>query len=201
MWLLDLLLPVLVGLTAGILSGRSVRSLAGPRLQCVWLLWTAAVIQGAEYEVPVLHRLALNGGRPYFTVAIFGCVALCLWLNAMVHRGVLRAAWLAIGFGLVLNVIPLAANGTMPFSRRAALAAGMPPGKLDFVLVKNGVAHAGTTLPWLGDIIPVAWLHSVISIGDCAIAVGVAALVWAAMAPRPTAPTTAHVEGRAPVPV
>ena len=63
--------------------------------------------------------------------------------------------------------------------------AAVPANKLDEVLVKNGVANAGTRIAWLGDVIPVRVLHAVISLGDSAIVAGVVLLVVASMSPRP----------------
>jgi hypothetical protein len=80
-----------------------------------------------------------------------------------------------------MNAIPTALNGTMPFSRSAALAAGVPAWDLDSVHVKNGVAHARTKLAWLGDVIPVAPIAKVFSVGDCAIIFGTALLIFAGM--------------------
>jgi Family of unknown function (DUF5317) len=167
------------------------------------LLWLAAAVQVSEYYVPTLRSAAIAGGRPYFTVIIFGSVAVCLWLNAVAHRGAMRAAWMLVAAGLVLNAIPLITNGTMPFSRRAALSAGIPAARLDAVHVKNGMAHTGTAFAWLGDIIPVAGLEKVFSVGDCAICFGTALLIFAAMsrqrpASRPTPLDPA--ESRLPVP-
>jgi hypothetical protein len=181
MLLVDLFFPVIFGVTLGLVLGRSPRSLASLQPTHVWLLWLAAAVQIAEYYVPPLKRLALSGARPWFTVAIFGCVAACLWLNATRYRGALQAAWLTIGVGAVMNTIPIALNGTMPFSRSAALAAGVPALNLDSVHVKNGVAHAGTKLAWLGDVIPVAPIAKVFSIGDCAIVFGTALLIFSGM--------------------
>ena len=189
MLIIDLLLPVLIGLALGLVCRRSPRSLARLQPSHVWLLWLAGAIQLAEYAVPPLRRLALSDGRGGFTAAIFACVAACLWLNANRFRGPTRAAWVAIGVGAVLNAVPLALNGVMPFDRSAAVAIGMSPTTIDATLVKNGVADAGTHLPWLGDIIPVAPLHLIISIGDIAICVGVALLVFSGMAGAPGAPT------------
>jgi hypothetical protein len=199
----DLMLPVLFGLALGLLCRRSIGSLAHLRLRQVWLLWVAAGVQVSEYYVPALRRLAIAGGRPYFTVAIFGSVAVCLGLNAAAHRGAMRGAWMLVAAGLVLNAIPLIANGTMPFNRRAAIAAGIPAAKLDAVHVKNGVAHAGTLFAWLGDIIPVAGLAKVISAGDCAICLGTTVLIFAAMNGRrmlPATPRPEQVDGRQAVP-
>lgn len=194
MLIADLMLPVLLGLALGLLCRRSVGSLAQLRLRQVWLLWVAAGVQVAEYYVPVLRRLAIAGGRPYFTVVIFGCVAVCLGMNAAAHGGAMRAAWMLVATGLVLNAIPLIANGTMPFSRRAAIAAGIPAAKLDAVHVKNGAAHAGTLFAWLGDIIPVAGLAKVISVGDCAICLGTTLLIFAAMDGRRMLAATTRLE-------
>ena len=189
MLIVDLLLPATLGLVLGLLCRRNPRSLSRLQPRYVWLLWLAGAIQLAEYAVPPLRRLALSGGRGGFTAAIFACVAACLWLNANRFRGPTRAAWVAIGVGAVLNAVPLALNGVMPFNRSAAVAIGMSPTTIDATLVKNGVADAGTHLPWLGDIIPVAPLHLIISIGDIAICVGVALLVFSGMAGAPDAPT------------
>jgi hypothetical protein len=180
----DLLLPVLLGLLVGLACGRSPRTLVGLRLEQLWLLWVAAGVQVAEYYVHPLRRFALAGGRPYFTAVIFGCVAGCLWFNARAHAGAVRAAWGLVGVGMVLNAIPLMANGTMPFNRHAALVAGVSPSTLNVVHVKNGMAHAGTAFAWLGDTIPVPGLVKVFSVGDCLICLGSALLIFSAMQRR-----------------
>lgn len=97
-------------------------------------------------------------------------IALFFWLN----RGLPGSLIAAIGFAM--NAIVITANGAMPVSRRAAEMAGMvdelPVG------LKHEWMGQDTLLPWMGDVIPVPVLHSVVSAGDVVLAAGIAWFVY-----------------------
>jgi hypothetical protein len=63
----------------------------------------------------------------------------------------------------------------MPVSLRAADLAEVD---IADVGVKHEVADASTRLPWLGDVIPVPVLSTLLSAGDLLIAAGIAWLVY-----------------------
>jgi uncharacterized membrane protein len=71
----------------------------------------------------------------------------------------------------------------MPVSESALESAGIAPSTSVTVghLSKHVPVNHGTVLRALGDVIPLSWLRSVISIGDIVMAVGIGLLVAAAM--------------------
>jgi lipoprotein signal peptidase len=143
-----------------------------PRLRAVWLLWSAAAVQ-------VLA--SMSGLR----LAVIVCAVVLVWiaLNAAVAVGRVRLGLLVVLAGAVANTVPIAMNERMPYAESAAVVAGLDPGGSTG---KSVPATAGSSVSWLGDVIHVPFLHAVISVGDVALAVGVAMLVAALMlAPRP----------------
>ncbi|WP_233712355.1 DUF5317 domain-containing protein [Kribbella turkmenica] len=128
------------------------------------------------------------GGTAY-PVGLIGsavCIAVFLRQN-LAHSGV---GLLALGF--FCNALVVALNGAMPVSAGALARAGVGP-------LMNSPRHepadVSTTLPWLGDVVPVALpgLGQAVSPGDVLIAAGAGLLLYAGMGgshriPAQTAP-------------
>jgi hypothetical protein len=108
-------------------------------------------------------------------------------------------ALLAVGFGS--NALVVALNGAMPVSLVALARAG-----LDIHVVndpRHEIATVTTTLPWLGDVVPVAlpWLGQAVSPGDVLIAAGAGLLLYSGMGgtgrvPVEAAPTWEDLEAK-----
>jgi len=107
-----------------------------------------------------------------------------------------------IALGLLANALVVGANGAMPVSLHAAARAGVAVEDLA-AGARHEVADRGTRLPWLGDVVPVAFppRPEVVSPGDVLVTAGAAQLVVVGMtrrAPRPPAarPAAGQQEGR-----
>ncbi|MEU8976890.1 DUF5317 family protein [Streptomyces monashensis] len=170
--------PVVVGIAAGYLSGGRLSRLPGVGLRRLWLLWLAAAVQVAQLSSAGLPGAA---GRQLRAPLLGLAIALALLWLVVNARG---KAWpLQTGVGLaltgaVLNALPIAANGRMPYSPSAAAAAGLRAGSQT---AKNVPAGHSTRLLALGDTIPLPPLHAVASIGDVLLATAAALLVATAM--------------------
>lgn len=82
--------------------------------------------------------------------------------------------------GMFLNVIAIGSNGAMPVSSRSAEIAGHE-GPLVDAGFKHEVLGPDTIVPWLGDVIPIPVLQTVISVGDVLLGFGIAWLVYRRM--------------------
>jgi uncharacterized protein DUF5317 len=156
--------PPLAGVALGYLSGGRLRGLRTIDVKALWLVWLAAAAQLAQYRVP-----ALRG--PATLLVVFGAVLAWLAVNLPRQPVALRAAGLLIVLGALLNGLPIALNGRMPYD--AAAATGETP--------KNVAANERTRAAALGDTIPLAPLHALISPGDILIGGGACAFVLVAM--------------------
>ena len=109
-----------------------------------------------------------------------------LGLNARRRAPVLAAAIGLLAVGWLLNVATMVPNGGMPVSSVALEKIGAPSDVdvTDGALFKHVPADGDTVLPWLGDVLPVAPLDAVVSVGDLVMAVGGSLLVAAGMAGR-----------------
>jgi hypothetical protein len=109
-------------------------------------------------------------------LASYALIALWLVVNVRLQRGVYRGAFALLAAGWLLNFIPIAANRGMPVSAWASAKASAPNIPHRGAMVKHVVADSSSPARVLGDVIPVAPLHAVISFGDIVLALGVAAI-------------------------
>lgn len=170
-----LLLPLAAaaGAVLGWCRGGRLGRLAGLRLRTPILVWSAVAVQA---WLGVTGSMAWPfAGRFPALVLTYLAVGLWLAINARAHPA-LALAFAILAAGWFLNVAAIVANGGMPVSRPAMAAVGIPPDTPidEGNLGKHRPAEESTTLPWLGDVIPVPPLASVISVGDVLMAVGVA---------------------------
>ncbi|GIF21729.1 hypothetical protein Ate02nite_44590 [Paractinoplanes tereljensis] len=156
--------PPLAGVALGYLSGGRLGGLRTIEVKALWLVWLAAAAQFAQYRVPILHG-------PVTLVVVFGAVLAWLAVNLPRRPVALRVAGLLIVLGALLNGLPIALNGRMPYD--AGAATGETP--------KNVAANEQTRAAILGDTIPLAPLHALISPGDILIGGGACAFVLLAM--------------------
>ncbi|MFB8183226.1 DUF5317 family protein [Streptomyces sp. NPDC055966] len=170
--------PVAVGAVAGYLSGGRLSRLPGVRLRRLWLLWLAAAVQVAQLATTSLPGASGRHLRAPLLALAFALALLWLGVNARGRNRPLKAGVGLALTGAVLNAVPIAVNGRMPYSPSAAAVAGLRAGSQT---AKNVPAGHGTRLLALGDTIPVPPLHAVISIGDVLLAIAAALLVATAM--------------------
>ena len=181
------------GLVAGYAGGGRLRALWALRLRALPLVGAAVAAQLALPAAPAGLRYPVLAGS-------YALVGAWLWANLTRRAAMVRLALGLLAAGWLLNLAPIAANGTMPVSQRALervnepLAERLASGEL----AKHTVAGPGTRLATLGDVIPVAPMRTVVSLGDVVMGVGILLTVAAGMASART--TGAHPVTREEVP-
>lgn len=161
-------IAISAGVVVGYARGGRLRSLLRQRPQRGRLVLTALGIYLAGVLGSWLWQPMLAGSMALclLTFAYFG------WVNRTFHGAAL------VCFGLVANAVALLVHGAVPVSESAVRRAGS-----EFVLDDGHRAAADAVLPWLGKVIPVAFPPSpeVVSIGDVAIAAGLALFIATSM--------------------
>lgn len=164
-----LVAAIAIGLSAGLLSGGSLRGLQAVRLRgesaLVALLVVQLLIPSVSERLDVPRYLALG----CWLLAMAGLVALALW-NADAPGMVIAA------LGVALNLMVIGLNVGMPVSQRAA---GIAAGSTEIVIAYDIVHReltSSTLVPMLADIIPIPGpkgFRGVASIGDVMLVIGV----------------------------
>lgn len=152
-----------------LLRGRLAR-LSSLRLQHVWLIWAALLIQVVVISLLPSHDHTVLAA---VHLATYAAAAGFAWAN----RKVAGAAPIFIGGAANLAAI-VANGGTMPASRRALLASGWHPRPGHFA---NSAVVPHAHLSLLGDVFATpSWLpgHDVFSVGDVLVVVGFVLVVW-----------------------
>jgi hypothetical protein len=153
----------------GLVRGGSLDGVAATKFRFLWLLFGGFVLQiGFSLWNPVWLT---ETGEITVLVASNLLVAVFLITNRRLP-GMLLAAG-----GLVLNMLVIASNGAMPVSLEAADIAGTDLETADFG-IKHEPLGDDTIFPWLGDVIPVPGLSTLISAGDVVLALGIGRLVY-----------------------
>ena len=153
-----------VGLLAGRVLRRPHRHLAEPPLRLLPVLIVGLALQVLARPLDVAALLPLS----YAALAAF--VVLNLRLVGMP----------IVLIGLGLNLFSITANGGMPVSGDALVAAGLADEhELPQLRLEGGrhLADDGDVLPGLGDSVPVSPLRQVVSFGDLILLVGIADVV------------------------
>ena len=176
-----LVTPVLTGVAVGRAAGGRLANLATVRVRALWLLWSAAAIQQAQYSLPPLRRFLQDGIGVSMLAIVFAVVLLWLALNLPRWPRALQLAAGLILLGAVFNGLAIAANGRMPYAPRAAMRAHLSP---TLTGPKHKPTDTTTRLAFLGDVLAVPPLGKVISPGDVLIAMGVSAAVAIGMRGR-----------------
>jgi hypothetical protein len=148
-----------------------------------WLLWTALADQVLIISViPNAHPGVLAAAH----LASYLAGGACLLVNRRLPGVRL------VGVGGALNALAIGANGgMMPASTVAIRASGWHTSTAHF---NNSAPLSNPRLPLLGDIFATPpWLpgHTVFSIGDIAIWLGIAWFLWRSCRPRPGQTMTA----------
>ena len=195
--MLILPLAVAVGLLAGWVAGGSWRALSELKLKHSSLVLGAIAAQAA---------LAVPGVRDWpstfrFLIVLVTYLVVGWWVfeNARASSGGVRFGLGIVDFGWFLNLLAIVPNKGMPVSESALQRAGIAPSTSVALghLSKHVPVNHGTVLRALGDVIPLSWFRSVVSIGDLVMAVGIGLL--AAAATRTTAPSDGRVAAPGPL--
>jgi hypothetical protein len=153
----------------GLVRGGSLDGVAATKFRFLWLLFAGFLLQiGFSLWNP---GWLTESGELAILMGSSLLVAIFLALNRRLP-GMLIAAG-----GLVLNVLVIASNGAMPVSLEAADVAGTDIEAADFG-IKHEPLHDDTVFPWLGDVIPLPGLSTLISAGDVVLALGIGRLVY-----------------------
>ncbi|MGZ0151946.1 DUF5317 domain-containing protein [Kribbella sp. WER1] len=166
--MLLVLLVMVLAAGAALATGGRFGRLAGNTLTGVHWLAAAAIGQ-------LLGSIV--GGTAYPIGLVGSAICIAVFLRQNLRRP--GVGLLALGF--FSNAVVVALNGAMPVSLRALERAGV--GGTPVTDARHEVADATTTLPWLGDVVPVALpgLGQAISPGDLLIAAGAGLLLYAGM--------------------
>lgn len=94
--------------------------------------------------------------------------------------------------GMLMNVIPIAVNDGMPVRPGALVDAhlAVSPGSAQLVGLRGErhVEKPDDHITFLGDIIPIAPMHQVVSFGDLVLSIGIIALIVGLLRPPPKRP-------------
>jgi Family of unknown function (DUF5317) len=169
------LLVIGLAIGVGFVAGGSLAPFG--RLQIHW--WGAALVGLVMQGIPATSGL----GRTLGPILLVASYALLLAF-ALVNRR-LRALWLVIA-GLAANLLVIGVNGGMPVSTEALRDAGLNPARLgDAGTLKHHLMGPEDSLTPLADVIAIPQpVGAVVSIGDVALYLGVAALVVSVMLGR-----------------
>ncbi len=187
-----LLTPVLVGVVVGYAIGGRLANIETVQFRALWLLWSAAAVQAAQYYLAPLRRFFQDDIGVSMLAIAFAIVSLWVALNVVRWSRPMQAAAGLIALGAIVNGLVTAANGRMPYAPHAAVRAHVPATATG---PKHKPADDATRLAFLGDVIPVPPLREVISAGDLVIAAGVGGAVAIAMRGRVVAAGEAAVIG------
>lgn len=167
---------LLIAVGVSYLRGGRLGHVADAPLRWTWLLFTGVAVQFAVTFAAGRGWLADAGAAGWSLLL----VSQLLVVAFLVTNRSLPGTWL-VAAGLALNAVVMAANGAMPVDPAAIRAIGVdgaevPPGK-------HTLMTSSTRLPWLGDVIPVPPLRSIISVGDIVLALGLLPMTHALMRP------------------
>jgi hypothetical protein len=182
---MPLLWAVGIGIVAGLLRRGNLANLSQLRLRAVWLILVALLIQLAIFPLGPRGPI-VQVGVPYLHLLSYGLLLAFVVVNRR-HPEIL-----AMGVGLLLNLIVIAVNGGyMPASPTALRRAGLPDAA---AALEAGLGQGntvlmgeGTRLNLLGDFLYLpGWvpLASAFSVGDVLLGAGLAVLLARRMVRR-----------------
>jgi hypothetical protein len=174
--------PVALGVVVGWLVGGSLRGLNTFPLKWYGLVWLAAACQVAQYSFGVFTDHPHSVQNVVLLVVMYGTSGAFLARNWSNTAGRLHAGLVLLAGGFLLNAVPIALNGRMPYSGGAA----------DYLGIRGDTGKGvrigrGTRVGWLGDVIPVPGVRAIVSVGDLVVVAGIVVTLVALMAnaPRP----------------
>lgn len=157
---------VVVGLAIGVLRGGRFANLGDAAFRLWPLLVLGVAVQGAA---------AFTGDGAVTVIVVSYVLLLAFCAVNLTHAGMG-----VVLVGITLNLVVIGVNGGMPVRHEAIVAAGIEDHEgvadLDFG-AKRHLEDVGDRLTFLGDIIPVPFAREVLSYGDLAMSVGVAAVL------------------------
>ena len=157
---------IVAGVLIGLLCGGRFENLGDASFRLWPLLTLGVVVQGAA-------AFTADGAVPL----ILGSYALLLIFTAVnLHHAGMGVVFV----GIAMNLLVIAVNGGMPVRADAIVAAGIVGYEQIPSLEFGSKRHLETPddrLTFLGDIIPVPLAEEVLSFGDLAMSVGVAAVL------------------------
>jgi uncharacterized membrane protein YccC len=163
-------LAVAMGVAVGFARSGRFSNLGERRFRSAWLLLIGVVLQAAT-EIFHLPK------TPDVVAVLVSYAALALFAA----RNLRLAGMGVVAIGLVLNIIPIAVNEGMPVRASAVVESGITANRAGIAGLRfGGKRHLATPadhLMVLGDILPDPLFHEVLSFGDLAMAVGIAAVV------------------------
>lgn len=179
-----LLLAVIAGLTAGLFRARiNKEAYQAPDLQQGWLVYAAVIPQLLTFHLSLTALAIPDWIAPSILVGSQACLVYFAWINR--HQ----PGFPALGLGLVLNLVVIAANGgLMPISTRtiqellpeiplSSWSIGGRPGHSKNILLQADQIK----LIWLADrfLVP-SWFPwpRAFSLGDVLISIGAFRLLW-----------------------
>ena len=157
---------IVAGIVIGLVRGGSFERLAEASFRLWPLLILGVVVQGAA-------AFTADGAVPLILASY---VLLLLFTAVNLHH----AGMGVVLVGIALNVTVIGVNGGMPVRADAIVAAGIVEREQIPALDFGSKRHLETEddrLTMLGDIIPVPVAEEVLSFGDLAMSVGVAAVL------------------------
>jgi hypothetical protein len=159
---------------------------AWSRLTSLHLRWRRFVVAAVVAQLGGALVGVLGYGDPRRAYVV-GLATSALCAAAFCARNLRVAGVPLVTLGLVSNAIVVAANGAMPVSLAAANRADVPI--IDIATghdSRHEIAGPGTTLRFLGDVIPVPLpvRSEIVSPGDVVVAAGLAELVVMGMLRR-----------------
>lgn len=163
---------VVVGIALGLLTGGRLHHLGERSFHAVPLLAGGVGLQ-------LLSGFLADIGVALVLLSYVLLLAFCALNLRLVGMGVVLA-------GLALNSLVIAVNGGMPVRRSAVVAAGIANADDIPEIRLKGKRHFeddDDRLMFLADIIPVPVLQEVLSIGDVAMSVGVADVLFHLLRP------------------
>ena len=172
--------PIALGVFIGWLAGGSIRGLSTFPLRWFGLVWLAAACQVMQYTVAFFTDHPRSVQNVVLLVVIYVTTGAFLARNWPSTTGRLHTGLVLLAGGFLLNAVPIALNGRMPYSGRAADYLGLSGDTGKGVRIGPGT-HVG----WLGDVIPVPGIRAIVSLGDLVIVVGIVVTLVALMANAP----------------
>jgi len=161
-------LALVIGVVVGLAIGGRPRYVGRHRLRAWWL-----VVVGFGLQLATDHLDLGSLGTPVVLVGAASLLAFAALNPHLVGIGV-------VAVGVALNALVIGVNDGMPVRARAVVAAHVATAAEEPSL-SYGYRHhregPGDRLRGLGDVIPVAAFHEVVSFGDLILSAGVAATV------------------------
>jgi len=158
---------MLIGLGIGLARPRAGVHSVRPRIEQIPLLGVGAALYAAS--------ALLDGSTA--TLCLAGSLAVLIAV-ATANRHL--TGMLVIGVGLLLNLVSVAVNAGVPVRASALVEAGVVDADDLETIELTGPHHLETSadaLGVLGDVLPIAALHQVVSFGDLIVAFGAADVV------------------------